>query len=373
MKKITAASGWLIFILSLVLLSCSKPDQNNVESKQETNSGVAPVKVFEVRQQRISEKMLYTGVIEAWEKINVTPEVGGKITKINVEEGDYVTEGMILAELDTRAIRLQLEQAEAGVAVAEANYKDAQRNMERMERLIKESAVSDQQYEKVKLAFEASEAQLQQAKAALNLARYNLDVSIMEAPFSGIIASKNAEVGDVINPMMGGMGTASGVVTLVDYHKVKIEIELTQQDIIRIKKGLRAVVTVNALPGMEFIGRVAVVNQTADPLSKKFKVEIHIDNPELTLRPNTFGKVSLEMSTHEDAIVVPQKAILEHKYVIVAGKDDGLAHKREVVLGLENTDMIEIIKGLSVGEMVVVEGNFGLEDGTKIEIKEVIQ
>lgn len=370
MKKLTSGKTLISLLIFLSFLSC-RP-QTKEESKKEESFGATPVKVFKVRKQKISEKVLYTGTIEAWRKINITPDIGGKIDKILVKEGDRVKTGQLLAELDTRAIRLQLKQAEAASAVAKANYKDAQRNMERMERLSHEKAVSDQQYEKIKLAYEAAEAQLKQAQAALNLVSYNLDVSLMKAPFSGVVASRNAEVGDVINPMMGGFSPTSGVLTLMDYSRVKIEINVSHQDIVRIKKEQPAQLKITAFPGRIFQGFVSLVNVTADPLTKKFKVEVNIDNPDLTLRPNTFGEVTLEVSSHEGALVVPQEAILEHKYVFLARKDNTVERK-EVSLGLQNTDRIEIVKGLHEGDLIVVEGNYGLEDGAGIDIKEVIE
>lgn len=370
MKKIKVAKVIVVLLLFLSFLSC-KP-QNREEDIKEESFSAAPVKVFRVKKQKISEKLFYTGVIEAWKKINITPDIGGKIAKIHVQEGDRVKKGQLLAEIDTRAIRLQLEQARAGLAVAEANYKDAQRNMERMERLKGEKAVSEQQYEKVKLAYDAAEAQLKQARSALNLARHNLDVSLMKAPFSGVVASKNAEVGDVINPMMGGFSPSSGVLTLMDFSRVKIEIDVSHQDVVRIKKGRAAQLQVTAFPERVFLGRVSIVNITADPLTKKFKVEVTVDNSDLILRPNTFGEVALEVSTHEQALVIPQKAILENKYVFLV-KDNNTVERREVILGLQNSDRVEIVKGLEEGELVVVEGNYGLEDGAEIEIKEVIE
>ena len=358
---------WLLF---LSFLTCRQPEGE--EGPTEEKFGAAPVKVFKVQRQKISERLFYTGVIEAWDKINVTPDIGGKIAKIHVEEGDIVQKGQLLAELDTRAVRLQLEQAQAALAVAEANYNDAQKNMERMERLKKEDAASDQQYEKVKLAYDAADAQLKQARAAVNLARYNLDVSLMKAPFSGVVASKNTEVGEVINPMMGGFSPTSGVLTLMDFSRVKIEIDATQQDIVRIKKGQPAQLRVTAMPDRIFQGRVSIVNITADPVSKKFKVEVTVDNPDLALRPNTFGEVSLEVSTHERALVIPQKAVLENKYAFRV-RNDNTVERVELSLGLQNSDRIEVINGLREGDLVVVEGNFGLEDGTQIEIREVIE
>jgi RND family efflux transporter MFP subunit len=360
----------IVSLFSFLLLSCQSPQET--EEAADVSLAAAPVKVIKVKRQRISEKLLYTGLIEAWNKVNVTPEVGGKIAKIYVEEGDKVNQDQLLAELDTRAIRLQLEQAKAGLAVAEANQKDAQRNMERMERLKSENAISEQQYEQVKLAYEAADAQLQQARAAVNLANHNLEVSIMRAPFSGVIASKNAEVGDVINPMMGGFSPTSGVVTLMDFSRVKIEVEVTPQDIGRIKKGQVALLHVDTFPDRVFSGRVSIVNLVADPSTKKFRVQIVADNPELLLRPNTFGEVTLEISTHEHALVIPQKAVLENRYVFVAQEDNTVA-KKEVYLGLQNTDMVEVTSGIEEGNLVVVEGNYGLEEGAKIEITEEIQ
>ena len=367
-KKNSIYTG-LAVILLISLFCCKPPEQ---EETQEETFGAALVTVFKVSKQRISEKLVLTGVIEAWQTMNVMPEIGGRIAKIYVEEGDRVQRGQLLAELDTRAMRLQTEQAEAAVAVAQANYNDAAKNKERMERLIKENAVSEQQYEKIKLAFESAEAQLNQAKAALNLAKYNLDVSIMEAPFSGVIASKNAEVGDVINPMMGGFSATSGVVTLMDFSRVKIEVDVSHQDVVRIKKGQPASMAVSALPGRTFPGRVSVVNLTADPTTKKFHVEVTADNPDLLLRPNTFGEITIEVSSHEDALVVPQNAILENKYVFIVNEDNTV-RRQEVNIGLENTDMVEILTGVQFGDRVVVEGSYGLDNGTKIEIKGVLQ
>jgi RND family efflux transporter MFP subunit len=334
--------------------------------------GAAPVKVFKAARERITEKLTYTGTLEALNKINITPETGGKIARIYVEAGDRVAKGQLLAELETESIRLQLRQAEAGVSVAEASYADALRNKERMDRLIKESAVSEQQREKIQLAFDAAAAQLEQARAGLNMAQHALDVSLMKAPFTGVVASKNAEVGDVINPMMGGFGGgAGGVLTLMDYSTIKLAVAVSGEDIGRIRKGQEAVLKVGSLPDREFRGTVRVVNLTADPLNKKFGVEVYVANPDAVLRPGTFGDLVFEVESHENALVVPQTAILENAYVFVA--EGGKAVRKNVTLGLQNTTMIEVLAGLKDGESVVVEGNYGLEDGAAVQVLEEVK
>jgi RND family efflux transporter MFP subunit len=342
------------------------------EKAAEAASVASPVKVFKVVRARISEKLSYTGTLEAWKKINITPETGGKIARIYIDEGQKVAQGELLAELETASIRLQLQQAEAGVAVAEASFADAKKNKERMDKLIKENAVSEMQYEKVKLAHDGAAAQLDQARAGLNLARHALDVSIMKAPFAGVVASKNAEVGDVINPMMGGFGGgAGGVLTLMDYSRIKIAVAVSSEDIGRIRKGQEAVLRVGSFPGRDFRGSVRVVNMTADPLSKKFGVEVVFDNPDSALRPGTFGDVVFEVQSHENALVVPQLAVLENTYVFVA--DGGKAVKKNVVLGIQNTTMVEVRDGLTEGALVVVEGNFGLEEGAAVQVLEEVK
>ena len=335
--------------------------------------GAAPVKVFKAARERITEKLTYTGTLEALDKINITPETGGKIARILVEAGDRVAKGQLLAELETESIRLQVKQAQAGVAVAEAGYADALKNKERMDRLIKEQAVSEQQREKIQLAFDAASAQLEQARAALNLAQHALDQSLMKAPFAGVIASKNAEVGDVINPMMGGAygGGASGVLTLMNYATIKLAVAVSSEDIGRIRKGQEAVLKVGSLPDREFRGVVRVVNLTADPQTKKFGVEVHVPNPDAALRPGTFGDLVFEVQSHENALVVPQTAVLESSYVFVV--EAGKAVRKDVGLGIQNTTMIEILSGLADGEPVVVEGNYGLESGTPVQVLEEVK
>jgi RND family efflux transporter MFP subunit len=374
MKQQSTSPKLIVVILAAAVLAaavaCKKPAAKDAAGT--AAFGAAPVKVFKVRRERITEKLTYTGTLEALNKINITPEVGGKIAVIHVQEGDRVTKGQLLAELETESIRLQLKQAEAAVAVAEASHADALRNKERMDRLIKENAVSEQQREKIQLAFDAASAQLEQARAGLNLARYALGVSLMKAPFSGVVASKNAEVGDVINPMMGGFGGgAGGVLTLMDYSKVKLEVGVSSEDIGRVNKGQGAILRVGSHPGRDFRGAVRVVNLTADPQSKKFGVEVVIDNPDGALRPGTFGDLVFEVQSHENALVVPQIAVLENSYVFVV--EGGKAVKKTVALGIQNTTMIEVLDGLAEGDPVVVEGNFGLEEGAILQVLEEVK
>ena len=280
--------------------------------------------------------------------------------------------GQLLAELETSSIRLQLKQAEAAQAVAEANQANAKTNLERMDRLVKEDAVSDQQHEQVKLAFDAAVAQLAQAQAAVNLAKYSLDVSIMKAPFAGVIASKNAEVGDVINPMMGGFGGgAGGVLTLMDYSKIKLAVAISSEDIGRIRKGQEAVLRVGSLPGRDFRGTVNVVNLTADPLNKKFGVEVVIDNPRRgpeaghVRQPRLRGPVPRQRPGRP-AGGHPRKFLRLRRRGRQGGQE--ARHARPPEHDHDRSPR----RPRPTGESVIVEGNFGLEEGAPVQILEEV-
>ena len=157
----------------------------------------------------------------------------------------------------------------------------------------------------------------------------------------------------------------------MDYSRIKVDVAVSSEDIARIRKGQEAVLRVGAFPGRDFRGVVRVVNLTADPLNKKFGVEAAFDNPDGLLRPGTFGDIVFEVQSHENALVVPQKAVLENSYVFVV--EGGKAVKKTVVLGLQNTTMVEVLDGLAEGDAVVVEGNYGLEDGAAVQVLEEVK
>ena len=359
----------IVFAFFSFLFACRSP--NHREGMSEGATVAAPVKVMTAKRETITEQIHKTGLIQAWRETNVTPTIGGKIEKIHVYEGEMVKAGQLLAELDMRTAQLQLEQARAGVAVAEANYKDVKRNLERMERLNQENAVSEQQYEKVQLLFEAAEAQLQQANSVLNLANHNVEVSRLTAPFGGIVASLNAEEGDVINPMMVGFFPNSGILTLMDYSRIRIKVEVLEREVVRIEKGQSARISVASFPERKFQGVVSTVNLAADPMSKKFTVEVIIDNPGQELKPNTFGKVSFIVNIQENALVIPLRAVLDNSHVFVVQGET--VKRKDVVLGLQNADLVEIREGLEEGDLVVIEGNFGLQEEMVIEISEILK
>ncbi len=355
----------LIIISVIFLFSCKgKRSANESSSVVET---LFPVSVDRVEKREIEKTLSFVGNIEPVDKATIVPDISGKLWKIYVDVGERVKKGQILAEIDHRHIDLQLEQAKAGFEVAKANLEDARKNYLRMEKLYKENAISSQQFEKVKLAYEAAQSQFQQARAALNLAQYQQDVSIMKAPFDGVIVERLAEEGDVINPMMGGFGSRGGVLVLMNFSKIRVDLDVSEKDIFNIKNGQKAYLEVSSIPDKKFKGEVTIVNLAADPMTKTFKVRTEYENPDLLLKPGTFGRVTIVVESKKDVIAIKKEGLVED-YVFVV--ENGIAHKRNVRKGIENNTHVEIIEGLKEGETYVVEGVLGLKDGAKVKIIE---
>jgi RND family efflux transporter MFP subunit len=353
----------LIVILSISIISC-KGKSKNENTSVET---LFPVSVDRVEKRTIERTLSFVGNLEPIDKATIVPDISGKLWKIYVDVGERVKKGQVLAELDHRHIDLQLEQARAGFEVAKANLEDARTNYLRMEKLYKENAISSQQFEKIKLAYESAQSQFQQAQAALNLAQYQRDVSIMKAPFDGVIVERLAEEGDVINPMMGGFGSRGGVLVLMNFSKIKVDIDVSEKDILQIKKGQRAYLEVSSIPDRRFIGEVTIVNLAADSMTKTFKVRTEFENPDLLLKPGTFGTVTVVTEVKKDVLAIKKEGLLENSVFVV---ENGIAQKRNVKTGIENKTHVEIIEGLREGELYVVEGVIGLKDRAKVKIIE---
>ncbi|NOZ57306.1 MAG: efflux RND transporter periplasmic adaptor subunit, partial [Calditrichaeota bacterium] len=315
--------------------------------KQGQGGAATWVRVVPAAVKAIAQTLKHTGQVQAWRVANVGPEIGGRIARIYVQEGDWVKKGQVLAELDTRSMRLQKEQAEAAVAVAKANLETAQRTWERISRLHEQGMVTDQDFEKAELGLKSAKAQLQQAKAALHLAEYQLDVAIMKAPFDGVVTGKWHEEGDVVNPMMGLAGRGSGVLTVVDPTRVKVTVQLPPSEVALVRKGQKAFLEVATKPGTRFYGEVTWVNPGADPGSKTFSAQIVCKNPGLAIKPGVFADVTIVVQEHSQAIVVPRVAVLGDSVVFVV--ENNVAKERRVRVGLKNKDEVELLDGVRPG------------------------
>ena len=355
---------FLVIMVTIVtcFLGCSE-DKGN--SSTESNH-VTPVKVIKAEKMTLKRTIALIGTVEPWREVDIVPNISGKVERIYADAGDIANKGDVLAELDTRSIKLQIEQAEAAVSVARSNLDDAELNYKRMKNLSDKGTISPQQYEKVELAYNAAQAQLKQAEANLKLAKYHLDVAVMNSPFAGVIARRNMNEGETINPMMPG---SKGVVTLMDIARLKITTHVTEKDIKEIRTGLKVTVKVDAYPDTVFAGETHTVSPAANQTTRSFEVEVKIPNPGWLLKPGMFARLEIIVDEKKDVTVIPIDALIEQENeIFVFVVEDGIARKRTVTTGIREKDHIEILNGLSETEQVIIFGKDSIMDGSRVTI-----
>jgi len=360
MNKLKTLSFFVVAFF--LLLSCGRNKENtdNIDFDREA----APVKVYRITSQDFSRTLSYSGTLEAYRVAKILPERPGKIFLLHKEIGDTVKRDDHLVSMDNSTLLYQLQQANAGLNVSEANLNDAEKNWNRAKTLHSENAMSDQQLEKTRLAFEAAEAQYKQAAANVDLLDLQFSKAYMKAPFDGMITQKGYVEGDMVNPSMA----REPIYTVMDISRIKVGLQVPQQEIGLIKKDQVAKLRLNTGLQTVFSGRVSIVNVAADPESKTFYVEVEFTNNEGLLNPGTFGTIDIEVETHENTFPVPKSAVIERKSLFVVR--DGIAYKRGVTLGIENDLMFEILSGITEGDVVVVEGAYTLADSSNIRIDE---
>lgn len=355
----------LVVLWLMGSVACQKGEKREADGDVQEGR-VTRVKVASVRRSEVGHYLALTGTVEPVRRLEVVPQIPGMVHRIFVQEGDRVVPGHLLARLDTKATELQLNEAEAAVAVAEANVNSATKDWERIQALRDQQTISPQQFEKAQLAYEAGQAQLGQVQAALNLVRHRLEVSEMKAPFAGVITAKHLEEGDMINP---GMPGAKGVVTLMDISKVKIRVHVPEVDMGKVAIGQPVETRVDAYPERTFVGTVTNMNWAADPVSRSFEVEVTLSNREMWLKSGMYARVRISTVRHVGVLVVPAKAVLsqgEEKVVFVVSGSK--AQKRAIQVGIMGEDEVEVGQGVAEGESVIVEGNYGLADGATVEV-----
>lgn len=364
-----------LMILSLALTVCvvfTDCSKKNGDNKVVYEKKPLQVKVGKVQRGVLTRELSYKGNVLPWQRANIGPDAAGRIQKIYKKPGDIVNKDTLLAELDTTTLKLQANQAEAALAVANAAYKDALLNHQRLQKLYEKTAVSQMQLEKAALALEAADTQQKSAEAALNTVKHMLNMAYMRAPFAGIITSKNMEEGDVINPMMGMSMGNSGVLTLMDLKKIKITLDVPSEDIEKISIGQKCIVKVDTYPDEVFEGEIYTRNLAADTISKTFKVEVKVENPEIKIKAGVFAEVKVEIFRKENVLLLPIAALNEQgNSTDVVLYNDGTAKYKNVKVGQRNDRLFEVLEGLVEGQQVVVEGNYDLKEGTLLALQEI--
>ena len=299
------------------------------------------VEVIKATFQDVAQESSYASTVEAYATNNIMPQAGSRIRKINVEVGDYVTKGQVMAEMD----RLQLEQLELQIQNDEIEYK-------RLKALYEEGGVSQSDFETAELGYKVRKTNYQ------NL----LENTILRSPITGFVTARNFDQGDMFS-MSAPLFTVQQVVP------VKLLVGISESEYTKVKKGQTVTIKADALPGRSFTGKVERLYPTIDAATHTFRAEVHVANTDRVLRPGMYARVTVNYGSKHH-IVVPDLCIVKQegtgqKFVYLLKSNNTVSYV-PVTLGRHIGTEYEVTEGISEGDMVVYKGQAALKDGVEV-------
>ncbi|KRA31617.1 acriflavin resistance protein [Rhodanobacter sp. Root627] len=332
-----------------------------------------------------------TGYVTARRQATVSAQITGTLTAVLIEEGDRVTKGQVLARLDDSgykatlaAVKAQADAAHALVTQYQSQLKQSEHDARRQQQLVERGLVSRQSAEQAQTQVESLRAQLaaqrQQAHAAdaqAAVAKVNFDYTVVRAPFSGVVTTKDAQVGEIISPLSAGGGfTRTGVGTIVDMDSLEIDVDVNEAYIGRVKPGMPAEAVLDAYPDWKIPAHVVAIVPTADRGKATIKVRVALEQKDARVVPDMGARVSfLEEKAKAGAaapqgVLVPATAIVQrdgHSVVFVL--DGEQVHQRTVTPAAQTYGDLRLLPtAVSAGESVVVSPPPELKDGSDVQI-----
>lgn len=336
----------ILFTLTVLsLVGCNnKPKVDSPTSPQ--------VVIAEVTKVKGSTDLHYSGSIEAFQTIPLTFQTTGTVLRVLVNAGDAVHKGQLLATVDKTDAQNMYE-------LSNAKYKQAKDAYNRLKEVRDNGSLPE-------IKWVEMESNLQQAQSSVAIAKNNLNKSSLYSPDNGIIGKRNIE------PGMASIGSVLAPLELIKIESVYVKIAVPENEISKIKKGLKAKFKVSALDNKMFEGLVTNVGVVADQISRTYEVKITLKNPGLLLKPGMVCDVNLGIATDKEILAVPYQAVDKDKdnnsFVYVVDQTRKIAKKRIIHIGDYQNDNIEVISGLTFGEKVVSAGNQKLSDNCKISL-----
>jgi RND family efflux transporter MFP subunit len=333
------------------------------------------------------------GWVPARRRATVSSKVTGKVLEVNLEEGQSVRRGEVLARLDDAQVRAALAVAEAQVEAArrtaaedEARLREARLTSDRRAQLFGEGVISRAEVDAAEAQVESLEARIalarQQVLVSESLVRQrrtDLDDMVVRAPFDGVAISKDAQPGEMISPVSAGGGfTRTGIGTIVDMSSLEIEVDVSENYINRVRSGQPVEAVLDAYPDWKIPAHVITTVPTADRQRATVRVRIGFEALDPRILPDMGVKVGFlaerAPAPAADArarLLVPQAAVRadgERQVVFVLRGDQ--VERRAITTGATEGDRVEVLSGLADGERVVVDGPSELADGARVTVRE---
>lgn len=338
----------LLLCVSFSSLSCGKNGEAKEKGAGDQETVLVPVEVADVSKEAISAFLTGTATIETEEEAEVVAKTSGIIEKIFVEEGMSVKKGRVLAKLEEDMLAIELERAKADLDRLENDYN---RNKE----LFQKNLISKEEFQNKRFEYQAQ-------KAAYKQAKLNLEYASIRAPISGVVARRYIKCGNMINRNQPAF-------KIVDFEHLIANLFVPEVEVQKLRIGQRAKLSFDATNGTPFEGRIERISPIVDPTSGTVKVTVAIKNANTRIKPGMFARLRIIYDTHQNSLLIPKQAVIsQDDEDLVFTVQDSIAVKKLVRTGYTSETMVEIVEGLLLGEKVVVVGQNGLKDSSKVEL-----
>lgn len=324
---------------------CGNSSKKAVAQPEAVVETAPTVSVVQVTTREVPQLATYTSTVQPYVKNNIVPQAGGRITSINVEIGDFVKEGQILAEID----KAQLQQAQLSL-------KNQEVELARLKSLYEAGGLSKSDLDAIELQYNVTKTQVE------NL----LENTVLRSPINGVVTARNYDVGDMCS-------MSAPIFTVEQIVPVKLLVGISESDYTRVKKGDSVEITADAIPGKTFYGKINRIYPTIDPATRTFTVEVVVQNNYRTLRPGMFVRSTVNFGVNNN-VVIPDVAVVKQqgsgeRFVYILN-EDGTVTYQKVILGRRMDAEYEVLEGITDGAKVVTGGQIRLKDGIKVTVNE---
>lgn len=336
-----------VAVLIVAMLIINKKELDNELKALQEYSSTIPVEVVLPKKQDAVHIIEENGILRSGAKITVLSQTSGKALTVNGRVGECVKAGQALVAVERGVLESQF-------ALAKAALDNARKDLERTSALVESDAVTPQQLEAARLAY-------QNALTNFNALSDQLDKSVIKAPVSGIIAERLVEKGNVVAPSQHAF-------TILELDRMIFSIHVSEDNLFKLEKGQKATITIDVMPGKTFSGAIHSVAIAPD-LSGRYEVEIMIDNRDRILRAGLTGKARIKTPLTHPGLIIPRKCIEgsvnnARLYVL---QGDSVVSRHVKALTVSPTEVL-VTEGLSANERVILSGQINLEDGSRVKV-----
>jgi len=312
------------------------------------------------------------GTIDACRRSKMSPAMGGQIATLAVEEGDMVEKDQILLELWNKETKARVKAAERSADQTCIISAKAQRDADRTNELFSKGLASEEAKEAAVTNAESGLAACNAAKAQVEVTKASLERTQLIAPFGGIVAEIEGELGEYVTPSPVGVATKP-TLDLIDNTCIYIKAPIDEIDAPEVIAGLKSRITMDAFGQKEFpstVRRVAPYVLDLEKQARTVEIEAVFDNPQEFLLPGYSADITIIVDTSEDTLSIPSQAVMGGDSVYLINSD-GTISEKEIEVGLSNWQLTEVISGLSLDDQIVLSiDRKGLEDGVKVSVEE---